>query len=341
MKKKGEHMNTWKSLIKEDPTDWLLEPDNPSVRYSTLRDILDKPETDPEVKEAKDLIMETGAVPKILAKQKDGYWESLENFYVNTKYRGTVWTLLVLAELYADGENDCIQKACRTILDYSQDRESGGFSYSGSKEKGGDHNKVLPCLTANMVWSLIRFGFLEDPQVQKGIDWITTYQQFDDGVSEPPTGWPYTREQCWGRHTCHMGVVKAVKALSEIPPEKRTHPVNRTIKNGVEFLLNHRIHKRSHDLARVSKPEWLEFGFPLMWNTDILEILDILTRLGYTDERMREAVDVVISRQDKNGRWNLEKTYNGRVQVNIEKKGKPSKWVTLRAVKVLKRYCQY
>ena len=98
------------------------------------------------------------------------------------------------------------------------------------------------------------------------------------------------------------------------------------------------MYKRSHDLTRVSKPVWLRFGFPLMWNTDVLEILGILTKLGYHDERMQEAVDLVVSKQDDLGRWKLERSFNGRFQVNIEQEGKPSKWVTLNALRVLKRF---
>ena len=74
-----------------------------------------------------------------------------------------------------------------------------------------------------------------------------------------------------------------------------------------------------------------------MWDTDVLEMLSILTRLGYRDNRMKEAIDLVISKQDAKGRWILENTYNGRFQVNIERKGKPSKWVTMNALRTLKQ----
>ena len=103
-------------------------------------------------------------------------------------------------------------------------------------------------------------------------------------------------------------------------------------------MLIHHIHKRSHDLSRVSKSGWLRFGFPLMYQTDVLEILGLLTALGYRDERMQEAVDLVLSKQDDDGRWILESTFNGRFQINIEQKGKPSKWITLNPLRVLKRF---
>jgi len=328
-------MSNWKSTLKADPIHWLLEKDNPSVRYFTLTDILDKSENARAIKETKQEIMESGVVPNILAKQTDeGYWGMAENFYIRAKYKGTVWQLITLAELEADGNDERIKRACEFILRNSQDRQNGGFSTRGNEASGGQHNEVIPCLTGNMVWSLLRFGYLEDPRVQQGIDWITSYQRFDDGIKERPKG----RESCWGKHTCHMGVVKALKALAEIPPDPRAKEVKSTIEQGAEYLLKHHVHKRSHDLTQIARPRWVKFGFPLMWNIDALEILQVLTKLGYQDKRMQEAIDLVISKQDDQGRWKLETTFNGRVQVDIEQKGKPSKWVTLNALRVLKRF---
>jgi hypothetical protein len=129
--------------------------------------------------------------------------------------------------------------------------------------------------------------------------------------------------------------VKALKALAEVPPERRSPAVERTLADGVEFLLRHHVHRRSHDLTRDSKPGWRRFGFPLMYQTDVLEILGILTRLGVRDERMREALDLVASKADADGRWTLKDTFNGRFVVDIEAKGEPSRWITLRALEVL------
>ena len=114
--------------------------------------------------------------------------------------------------------------------------------------------------------------------------------------------------------------------------------MKRTIEKGVEYLLIHHIYKRSHDLSRISKPGWLKFSFPLMYQTDALEILGILTHLGSRDKRMQDAIDIMISKQNDQGRWTLEKTFNGRFQVNIEQKGKSSKWITLNSLRTLKRF---
>jgi len=332
-------MKPAKPLITDGVVEWLLEPDAPSVRYFALVDLLGRRRTDPQVCQARRAIMDVGVVPKVLARQQDGtYWEGRENFYVGEKYKGTVWTLIILAELAADGNDPRIRNACEYILEWSQDRLSGGFAYQGSAETGGGHDHVVPCLTGNMVWALARFGYLNDPRWKQGGEWIAKYQRFDDGVSQAPRGWPFnTRKSCWGRHTCHMGVVKALKALAEIPANRRTRPVKQTIAQGVEYLLSHHIHKRSHDLSQVSRRQWLKLGFPWLWDSDILEILEILTRLGCRDERMAEASELVAAKRCPDGRWFLEDDYRGRVQIDIEKKGKPSKWVTLNALRVLKR----
>ncbi len=333
-------MAKWKSVLKADPTDWLLEEDNPSVRYLTLVDILGKPAGSAEARKARAGIMAKGSVPLILAKQEDGgYWDQPDRMYV-AKYRGTLWQLIILAEHLADGKDQRVRQACEFVLEHSQDRASGGFSmHRAVRAGGGRHSEVIPCLTGNMVWGLVRLGYLKDPGVRRGIDWITTYQRFDDAVADPPAGWPYDKyEMCWGRHTCHMGAVKALKALAEVPPDARSAQVQRTIGDGVEYILRHHVYRQSHNLARASKPGWLRFGFPLMYQTDVLEILGVLTTLGCRDGRMQEAIDAVVARQDDRGRWKMADNFNGRFQVDIETRGQPSKWVTLRALRVLKGY---
>lgn len=336
-------MSSWKSYLNADPIDWLLEEDNPSVRYFTLKYILDKPENQLKLEDARENIMKIGVVPKILDKQEaGGYWGIPENFYIRGKYKGTSWQLIILAELGADRKDDRINSICEFMLENSQDPESGAFSYLGSKKgSGGDPLKILPCLTANMVWSLIRFGYLADERVKKAIEWLIKTQRFDDGTDKPPEGWPYDRwEKCWGRHTCHSIVVKTLRAFSEIPEKQKTSEIMDYIYKGAEFLLKHHIYKRSHDLKLIGHEKWLELGFPLLWDFDILEVLLILIKLGFKDERMQDAVNILISKQDDNGKWILERNFNGRMQVSIERKGKPSKWITLKALQVLKGYYQ-
>lgn len=318
---------------------WLLDPGEPSIRHLTLVELLGRSKRDAQVCEARRAIMEAGPVPEILARQReDTYWEKPEQFYEGAIYKGTVWTLILLAELRADGEDRRIRNACEFILASSQDRVSGGFAYRGACDAGGEHDRVLPCLTGNMVWALARFGYSDDPRWRRAVEWITTYARFDDGAAQAPRGWPFsTRRPCWGKHTCHMGVVKTLKALAEIPANRRTKAVKQTIENATEYILAHHIHKRSHDLNRVSRPQWLKLGFPWLWDSDVLEVLEILTRLGCRDRRMSEALEVVEAKRRPQGYWLLEDDYHGRLQIDTEKRGKPSKWATLTALRVLKR----
>lgn len=332
-------MKKLEEITSQETIEWLLEEENPSVRYFTLTRLLNKAENDTDVLTAKQNIMTSGLVPKILNQQnEDGSWGDKKRFYTD-KYSGTVWQLIILAELGATVENNQIRRAGDFILDYSQDAESFGFSMKkAGRTSGGLHSEVIPCLTGNMVCSLIKIGMIEDIRVQQGIEWILKYQRSDDGIAEEPTDWPYDRNNvCWGKHTCHMGVVKSLKALSAIPEALRNKEINDKIKVLAEYMLVHHIHKKSHNLKSNSKPGWLKLGFPLMYQTDILEILGILTELGYNDPRMREALEILQSKQDKDGRWKLENTFNGKMIEDIESKGQHSKWITLKALGVLVR----
>ncbi len=131
-------MKVWQDLLKANPLDWLLEENNPSVRYYALKDLLGYPPNHPDVAKSRSNVMNSGMVPRILAEQKsEGCWEAPRDFYSRTKYRGTVWQIIILAELGAVGSDPRINQACEFILNWSQNRESGGFAYRGSRENGG------------------------------------------------------------------------------------------------------------------------------------------------------------------------------------------------------------
>jgi hypothetical protein len=316
-----------------DVMEWLLEPEQPSVRYLALRDLVGAKGA--ELEEARLAIMEAGPVPRILDRQEpEGHWGRPEDFYVRSKYRGTVWNLILLADLCADPADKRVRRACEFVLRWSQDRSSGGFSYRGTGERGGTHSGVLSCLTGNMVFSLIRLGHLEDERVASGLDWLTRYMRF----SLEPMGtreWPFSNPRCWGRHTCRSGAVKALKALAEVPAPRRTPAMRRCIEEGAEFLLRMNIVGEREGGLEVKRPEWLQLGFPRMWSTDILEILDILTRLGYQDERMHRALGLLLGKRQPDGRWLQEDRYHGRYLISFGANGRPGKWTTLMAMRVL------
>ncbi len=328
-------MGERESRLRADTIEWLLEEDNPTVRYLTLRHLLKRKEGDEEVEEAKRDIMRIGLVPKILAKQlPGGHWGRPEDFYMRSKYRGTIWNLIVLAELYADPRDERIRRACESVLKWSQNPTSGGFSTLGSADKGGRSESEIPCLTSNMAFCLVRLGMLDDPRVQKALQWIVRYQRFD---LQPfaTREWPYQYDHCWRKHTCRSSVAKALKALAEVPEARRTDEMRTAIENAREFFLVQGIYRKRPGSRGIARPEWLNLGFPLMWNTDLLELLNLLLRTSVEDSRMHDAEMLVLSKRKKNGRWVQENRYSGRYLVAFEGNGAESKWVTLNALRML------
>ncbi len=329
-------MDAWKSCLKADPTDWLLQSDDPSLRYFTARDLLDLDGA--ALEPYRQAAGRSSLIEHILSQQNPGgYWGKPEDFYLRSKHRGTVWSFLILAELGADPADERIQRAGEFLLDHSQDPASAGFAYL-SGETGGAPDGVIPCLTGNLVFSLLRLGFGGDARLRRALDWISTTQRFDDRAAAAPSGPAYTRERCWGRHTCALGAIKALKALSAVPVEQRTSIDEACIAAGVEFFLKHRVYLRSHNPAKMVKDSWTSFTFPRMYDTDALEILDILLALGSRDERLQSAVDLVLSKQCPDGTWLMDRSWNGRMLVRIEKEGEPSRWVTYQALKALKAW---
>ncbi|MGH0052602.1 MAG: nitrogen fixation protein NifH [Sphaerochaetaceae bacterium] len=319
--------------------DWLLSSTNPSIRFGTMRDLLDISSDDPTLRNEQALIMEQGYVPELLHMMNNSaYRETFPQFYT-AKYQGLVWSLIVLAELGAQ-RNVQIETYCEYLLEHSQERSGGGFSSHSCKSGGGRISGVLPCLTGNMVWAFAQLGYREDSRVERALSFLVDIMVSNDGIEVEKQKSPYDRnEACWGSHTCFMGVIKALKAFSAFPKELWSDSQHAKCEQLIEFLLIHHLFKNSHMLGRVAKPGWRSFGFPLMYQSDVLEILDILTALGVQDERMEEAIALVVSKQDETGRWKVENTYGSdRLLLPIGKKGMYSEWVTLRALRVLKRY---
>jgi hypothetical protein len=228
------------------------------------------------------------------------------------------------------------------LLNHSYEPKNGGFSVSYSKSfNTGLPSQVIPCLTGNMVYSMIKLGYLEDTRVQKSIDWIVNFQRFDDGeyINNLPNEINHLKA-CFSTHSCFMGVVKCLKALAQIPESKKSVLVKKKIKDLSEFLLKHHLYKKSSDLSKISKPGWTKFGFPLMYQTDVLEILDIFRKLEIYDKRLNEAIDLVKRKQTING-WILENTMNGKTIIDIGEKGKINQWLTDKATKIINYYSSY
>ncbi|HVN54909.1 MAG TPA: hypothetical protein VMT46_11315 [Anaerolineaceae bacterium] len=316
---------------------WLLETDpaNPGVRYFALRDLLDRPEDDPEVRQAQAAVMATGPVPAILAAQDPaGYWSKAGSGY-SPKYRGTVWQITFLAALGADPRDERVRRGCEYLLATNQ-TETGAFSaYNPPIPRGGIH-----CLNGNLLAALISLGYGDHPRVQAALRWqalaitgegairyrgtLTSGPGFTCAVNlDQPCGW---------------GAVKAMKALSAVPPERRTPEVQRAILVGIEFLFSRDPARADYPYTQRVSSTWFKFGFPLSYWSDVLETAGVLADLGCGgDPRLANALHFILDKQDEQGRWKMENSLNTKMWMDIEKKGQPSKWVTLRALRALKR----
>jgi len=322
----------WRAKLNADPLPWLLEPDNPSVRYFALRDFLDRPDTDPEVRAAGAAIMDSEPVRAILAaRDPDGHWVKPGPGY-RPKYTSTVWQIIFLADLGVDGSDERIRESCEYLLSHAQ-ASSGGLSVNAAP------SGVIHCLNGNLTFALLTLGLPpEDDRIQQALDWQAGAILGEDATfyGSGTTGPGFECAANW-KLPCAWGAVKALKAFGLLPPEARTPRIQRAVEAGVEFMF-------SRDLARADYPnrnrvssDWIKFGYPLSYTSDILEALEVLARLGHArDPRLASAVEFMLSKQDGQGHWKLEHTLNGKMWADIEQKGKPSKWVTLRALRVLK-----
>ena len=324
----------WKSRLNGDPLPWLLELDeaNPGVRYFALRDLLSRPANDAEVQGAQRALMRSGPVPAVLdAQYPDGYWVKPKAIY-SPKYRGTAWQVLFLAQLGADGRDKRVRRGADYAISHGQ-AESGGFAMNGLP------SGTIHCLWGNLTRALLELGWWEDERLQNAIDALARSVTGDGYEWYRRSGLQGPGFHCSGNYDlpCSWGAVRVLWALNRVPKEGHTPVVRAAVDASAKFLL-------AHDVARAEYPykdrinsSWFKFGYPLGYVTDVLLNLEALAEAGYGgDPRLSDAVDLVLSKQDEGGRWKMEYSYHGKMWADVEEKGKPSKWVTLRAVRVLK-----
>jgi hypothetical protein len=327
-------MNGWKTQLKADPLPWLLEPDkaNPGVRYFALRDLLDRPANDPEVMAAQSEVMRSGPVLAILdAQYPDGYWIKPGPIY-SPKYRATVWQALFLAQLGADGQDERVGRAVEYVFAHAQ-AESNAFAYSG-RPSGAIH-----CLWGNLVRALLDLGYWGDERLDRAIDALARSvtgegyaRYYRSGVQAPG----FVCSANYGL-PCGWGAVRVLWALNCVPAAGRTPTVTAAIEASTAFLLRYDVARADYPYKERISSSWFKFGYPLGYVSDVLLNLEALAEAGCgNDPRLDEAVELVLSKQDEQGRWKMAYSYNGKMWADVEQKGQPSKWVTLRAVRMLK-----
>jgi hypothetical protein len=328
--------------LRSDPVPWLLETDTPAVRHLTLRWLLDRPEDDLDMVAARQAAMAASPIAAMMASQHPaGYWEKPGAGYA-TKYRGTVWQLIFLDQLGADAADRRVRAACEYVLVHSQ-TSSGGFGASGRiDELTPPPSRAIHCLNGNLLRALLGFGWLEDDRVQRAIDWQARAITGEQPIRYYASGTPGSGFRCVANDglPCAWGATKALLALTRVPMHARSPLVQRAIEQGAEFLLSvdpaTAMYPMGYGNARPSSA-WFKLGFPSGYVADVLQTLEAVSEGGHaTDPRLRSAIEWLFSKQNPHGRWTNQYAYNGKTWVDFERQGQPSKWVTLRACRVLR-----
>jgi hypothetical protein len=292
-----------------DPLLWLLEPENPSVRYWALIDLLERPANDPEVLAAREAISQQALVNELFTLQHaTGAWGNDETKPYTAQGAVTVLTLLHMLAVPPDARTNA---GCNSLLKFSQ-HESGGFSMAKTQ-----HSGIFPCTTGERLPMLVYFGFGEDARVRAAFASLINKMSTDSALN------------C-GRYQhrdCLWGAIAALNGLAVLPQELHSVQSKHVVKRLADTLLH-----ASYDFTGEHK-RWFTFGVPRAW--DLLSALKALAAHGYThDARFAALLGLVLDCQNGQGRWvcgSVSRTWP------IEQRNQPSKWVTLDVLRVLKQ----
>jgi hypothetical protein len=330
----------WRDGLNADPLPWLLEPANPSVRFFALMDLLGHPSNARDVVAAKRSINSSSPVNAILsAMNLAGYWENPGPGYA-PKYRATVWSLMFLDQLGANVNDARIQRACEYVLQHTQSPIGGFSARGGFRSERAPNNTAIHCLNGNLLRAFLDFDYARDERVQHSIEWQARSITGDGFTHYYKSGTNAPRFACAanGGKPCAWGAIKALRALARVPVKWQTAQVKKAVRIGTEFLLSRDPASADYSAAggRISS-SWFKLGFPSGYVADVLQNLETLVELGHaTDPRLQNAVEWLRSKQNTQGQWKNQYAYAGKLWQTIEPQGSVSKWVTLRACRVLK-----
>jgi hypothetical protein len=309
---------SWKSHLNADPVEWLLEESHPSVRYFTLRWILDLNESDPVVQVAEEVVAQSGPVQKLLAKQRpEGYWGSDPR-----PHHGAKTHLKLLMFLGYRGD-DQVRKGMEYLINGCL-RSDGAYVIE-MKDKQAE----LPCHGGDLLHMMLWFGYGEDPRALRLLDWLVGVQG-GDGI------WPCPSKV--RPFSCLWATADVLRAYNALPDRMLKAEVVQSRQRAIEQLLASNI--TQYGKGKPSE-RWFQFGYPLRFDSDVLEVLELLAPYISPDEEgIQESLALVLSKQTDDGRWLCEKHPKGGKWmdkfIGLEPIGEPSRWVTLHCLRMLK-----
>ena len=295
---------------------WLLAGDA-AIRWQALRDLVGASPDAVECERRK--VATEGWGQRLLGKQDpEGTWA--KGLYT-PKWKSTTYTMLLFRDMGMPPDRPETSRACALLLDHGHKRD-GGINYDwGSRGE--------TCITG-MVLSLLSYFEYDDFRLDSVADHLLD-QQMPDG------GWNCQRP--YG--ATHSSVHTTISALEglwlyELHRQRKVRRVREAQKRGREFLLMHRLF-RSDRTGEIIKQVFLKFSFPPRWHYDVLRGLDYFQAVNAPrDERLSDAIDVLQQNRSADGRWPLQHVFKGKTFFELERLGAPSRWNTLRALRVLK-----
>jgi hypothetical protein len=326
--KAPEHTHALAKVTRVSASDmsmaWLLEGD-PAIRWQTLRDLVGAGKSVFERERGN--VARQGWGARLLGKQSpEGRWargESSDGGLYLPKWISTTYTMLTLRDFGLDPANAQARRACKLLLDEGLQRD-GGVCYG---KRATSQERGETCVSG-MVLSILSYFDYDDPRLDTVAGHVLD-EQMPDG------GWNCRRP----RGATHSSVHTTISVLEGLRHYERRGRKLRAVRaaerRGREFLLAHRLF-RSHRTGNVIRSEFLQFSFPPRWHYDVLRALDHFQSVGASrDERLAEAIDLVRARRGADGRWPLQHRYPGKTYFELERIGSPSRWNTLRALRVL------
>jgi hypothetical protein len=334
---------SWKNQLRSDSLPWLLESENPDVRYLALRDLLDLSPDDKKLMSARKAAHKEGPIAEILSHmEQEGYWVKPGPGYTQ-KYRSTVWALLLLAQLGASVyEDKRLEQGCKYLVDHMA--EGGQFTSTTSGAPSG----TIDCLQGNMLWALMEMGY-DDPRLDKAYEWMARTVT-GEGIAPMEEKDAPIRYYAYkvgpgfacgvnNKLPCAWGGVKVMLAFGKLPANKRTPLIKKAIEQGVDFFFSIDPVTAEYPTRKGDKPnrDWWKFGFPVFYITDLLQLAEAMVGLGYgNDKRLANTLELIREKQNERGQWLMEFDYAGKTWLDFGKKKEPNEWVTLRALRVLK-----
>lgn len=306
--------------------DWLLDAD-PAVRWQVLRDLTDAPADEVGAERAR--VATEGAGARLLALQgADGRWGGAA---WNRGWDSTMHVLMLLRDLGLDPASDQARRAVGLVRDRVTWRGCGPPECDGNPFFAGE---VEPCINGQV--GAVGAYFNQD--VRGLVARLLGEQLPDDGWNcEAVNG---STRSSFNTTICVLEALLAYELAGGGGTE-----VTAARLRGQEYLLARRLFRRRSTGAVIARDRkggaaWTRFAFPTWWHYDLLRGLEYLRHAGVApDERVAEAIDVVASKRDGDGRWPLEVRYPGAMPVEIDAgEGRPSRWITLRALRVLRWY---